>query len=313
MHLIAVEKLITDERFCARENGVNREHVDDLAAAYRAGDELPPLVVYCVAGDYYVVAGWHRLAAAKIAGRAEVACVVTDGTVAEAKLAAAGSNLDAALKRTNGDKRRQVRLALEAHPEWTDSAIGRHVRVDDQTVKSIRADLEAAGEVAPKPERVDARGHVRKAPAAPKPKPKPAKPPKPEPAEDDEFAGPAYSLDDEPRAKPVAPPEPDLPVERDAAGTPIPAHLADTFGDPEPAAVRASFLAVFHAAGAARKALAAFRRKSQFFPHVPFADLDAKLDRAEAIASQLPGDLDGGLPHLVDPAAAGGYRPKGGG
>lgn len=67
-------------------------------------------------------------------------------------------------KRTQAEKREAIKTELAAHPDWTDNLIATTVGVDDQTVKLVRAEMEAAGDIPRTPTRTDARGHVRKAP-----------------------------------------------------------------------------------------------------------------------------------------------------
>lgn len=53
--------------------------LDDFAASVRAHGILQPLIVEDVAGDYIVIAGHRRLAAARRAGLTHVPCLIRDG------------------------------------------------------------------------------------------------------------------------------------------------------------------------------------------------------------------------------------------
>lgn len=61
--------------------------------------------------------GFHRVAAAKQAGLADIEAIVHDGGRREALLHAVGANARHGLRRTNADKRRAVEMML-ADPEW---------------------------------------------------------------------------------------------------------------------------------------------------------------------------------------------------
>lgn len=134
---------------------LDEEAIADYAAAYKAGAKLPPLEVYWINRVrpviYHVTDGWHRLAALRRCGAKEAACVIHNGTIAEAQWAALAANQAHGLRRTTADKERAVRAALR-HPmtvkrRLSDRRIAEHVGVDPKTVAKYRAEMQRGAEI----------------------------------------------------------------------------------------------------------------------------------------------------------------------
>lgn len=87
---------------------------ETYAEAMRDGAQFPPITVVHVTDTdhYYVVDGWHRVAAARDAGLEDIDATVSEGTYQEAFLTALGANATHGLPRTNADKNRIAQLAL---------------------------------------------------------------------------------------------------------------------------------------------------------------------------------------------------------
>lgn len=139
-----LDELVLDERCQARAD-VNHDAVQEYRAAYEAGVELPPPGVFMVSGKAVVVDGFHRVPAAIAAGKRWLRCeVVGEGTIDEAIWHAAAVNQTHGVRRTNADKRRAVRLALETEigMEQSSRVIAEHVGVGDQLVNTVRAEVE---------------------------------------------------------------------------------------------------------------------------------------------------------------------------
>lgn len=125
-----------------------REHIDyhavaDYAEAYRAGVDMPELVVFHDGSDYWLADGFHRWHAAKKADKPKVTCHVRSGSQREAILYAAGANDANGLRRTPEDKMIAVRRLL-LDDEWgkrSDRWIAEHARVSNHFVAEQRKQM----------------------------------------------------------------------------------------------------------------------------------------------------------------------------
>lgn len=133
--------------------GLNVEIVKEYKHDMENGDRFPPLQVMYDGEHYWLYDGFHRLAAmqemhhAYYAGPVEV--TVHQGTLADAQWQSFAVNKGHGLRRTNADKERAVKAALR-HPngaQMSNSAIARHVGVDDKTVAVYRHQLEVTSEI----------------------------------------------------------------------------------------------------------------------------------------------------------------------
>jgi hypothetical protein len=118
--------------------------VDEYADQMRAdGAVFPPVVVFYDGTDYFLADGFHRVAAAKKNGAAEIACIIKQGDRRDAILYSVGANADHGLRRTNADKRRAIGILLR-DPEWSkrsDNWIADACRVSDKTIAAARRDF----------------------------------------------------------------------------------------------------------------------------------------------------------------------------
>ncbi len=138
------DELVLDERCQARAD-VDHDAVTEYRDAYAAGTELPDPKVFMVSGKAYVVDGYHRVPAAILAKKRWLRCeVVGEGTLDDAVWYAAAVNQTHGVRRTNADKRRAVRLALETPigQEQSSAEIARHVGVSDKLVTLVREEVE---------------------------------------------------------------------------------------------------------------------------------------------------------------------------
>lgn len=118
----------------------------DTVAEYAAHIEakkapLPPIIVYGPdsRGKFFLSEGWHRVAAAKKAGRDGLQATIKDGGWKEALEHALGSNAAHGLRRNNSDKHRAVELALKHWGGgWSDQVIADKCGVHINTVFNIR-------------------------------------------------------------------------------------------------------------------------------------------------------------------------------
>src|SRR5690606_14855359 len=136
---------VLDERCQARAD-VDHDAVQEYRAAYEAGVELPPPRVFMVSGKAILIDGFHRVPAAMNAGKRWLRCEgVGEGTIDEAIWHAAAVNQTHGVRRTNADKRRAVRLALETEigMEQSSRVIAEHVGVSHEFVNKIRDEIES--------------------------------------------------------------------------------------------------------------------------------------------------------------------------
>ena len=137
---VALEKLTRDPELTCRAAGVNQVTAAEYAEAMKSGAVFPPVVVFVDAkGAHWLADGFHRCAAAELAGLAEIAADVRQGSRKDALLHAASANASHGLRRTNADKRRAVALVLGNFPKWSDRKIGDACGVDHKTVAAVRA------------------------------------------------------------------------------------------------------------------------------------------------------------------------------
>lgn len=137
---LALAAIKRDEALICRARGVNAGTVKEYAEAMKAGATFPPVVVFRDAKGVHLLGdGFHRCAAAELAGLTEIAVDVRPGGRREALLHAAKANAEHGLRRTNQDKRRAVELVLKSFPKWSDRKIGDACGVDGKTVANVRS------------------------------------------------------------------------------------------------------------------------------------------------------------------------------
>lgn len=114
--------------------------IAEYAESIKSGDTFPPLTVYNVGGEFYLVDGYHRLMALKSAKITKAEVEVTTGTMREALLFSVGVNAKHGIRRTNDDKNRAVMILLR-DPEWKDwsnAAIAKACNVSVDLVAKTR-------------------------------------------------------------------------------------------------------------------------------------------------------------------------------
>lgn len=124
---------------------IHAQTVSDYMKDMASGAEFPPVDVFYDGSNYWLADGFHRIMAAEKSGRDEIACEVHQGTQQDAQWYSFGANKGNGLRRTNQDKQRAVKAALQ-HPggaELSDGQIASHVGVSDQMVRNYRRRMEA--------------------------------------------------------------------------------------------------------------------------------------------------------------------------
>src|SRR5258708_6548944 len=102
-----------------------RAHIDDATVAEYAeamarGDCFPPVVVFQNDGDVVLADGFHRVKAARRAKLKHLLAEIRQGGRSDALRFALGANHKHGLRRTNGDKRRAIEIALAEFGELSD-------------------------------------------------------------------------------------------------------------------------------------------------------------------------------------------------
>lgn len=120
-------------------------HVNKLTEAIEDGVELDPIEVFHDGTNYWLVDGFHRVAAHRQADRYDILAIVKLGTLRDAQLRSAEVNAEnkAALPRTRADARRAVLKLLQDSEwsQWSNAEIARRCKVSDKTVAKCRSEL----------------------------------------------------------------------------------------------------------------------------------------------------------------------------
>lgn len=128
---------------------IHLQTVSDYMKDMLSGAEFPPVDVFYDGSNYWLADGFHRIKAAEKTGRDEIACEVHQGTQQDAQWYSFGANKGNGLRRTNRDKQRAVKAALQ-HPGGeglSDGQIAAHVGVSDQMVRNYRRRTEVTPKV----------------------------------------------------------------------------------------------------------------------------------------------------------------------
>lgn len=123
-----------------------RAHVDDSVAGEYAeamvrGDRFPPVVVFQNDGEFIMADGFHRVRAARRAKLKHILAEIRQGSRKDALRFALGANHKHGLRRTNGDKRRAVELALAEFGNQSDGLLAEMCGVSQPFVTNIRHQL----------------------------------------------------------------------------------------------------------------------------------------------------------------------------
>lgn len=113
---LSLDQIRIDGGTQARQ-ALNDATVDAYAQAMEDGAQFPLIIVYHDGESHWLADGFHRLAAARKAGRERLRVEVRMGDKRAAMLHAFGANETHGLRRTNEDKRRAVDAMLK-DDEW---------------------------------------------------------------------------------------------------------------------------------------------------------------------------------------------------
>lgn len=133
--------------------GVDRAAVSTYAEVLRDGGELDPVLVVHDGTSHWLVDGFHRVAAYTQEARAEIPVDVRQGAHRDAVRMSLAANASHGLPRTQADKERAVRVALE-DSEWSrlsNRQIAAMVRVSHTFVNGLRREVEGRPAARPSP------------------------------------------------------------------------------------------------------------------------------------------------------------------
>jgi transposase-like protein len=158
---VEVDDIRTDGGTQVRE-GLNEEWVAELSELYAdTGHDIEPIVVMFDGSAFWLVDGFHRLAAAKRAGLTGLAARVREGTLDQATLLACRMNRGG-MRWTSGDKKRAVLLALSTKEgkKWGVRELARHCGISKSHVANVLSGVDHGrpvpdtdtGRAAPAPE-----------------------------------------------------------------------------------------------------------------------------------------------------------------
>lgn len=142
--ILELDQVIVDNDLNPRQGALDQDVVLDYSAHV---DDLPAMTAYDVQGFYFLVGGFHRYAAHRLAQRSTGRFVVHQGSREEAKEYADLDNLRHGLRLSRSERREVIRRQLKRHPEWSDNRLSSACYTTDKTVRVIREELEATSEI----------------------------------------------------------------------------------------------------------------------------------------------------------------------
>ncbi|WP_208325826.1 ParB and winged helix-turn-helix domain-containing protein [Amycolatopsis arida] len=116
-----------------RTLGADLAHAQLLA---QSAADLPPILVN--RRNMRVIDGWHRVLAAELNGRAEIAARLVDCTDREAFVLSVRMNVAHGLPLTLAERTAAAERILASHPQWSDRAIASVTGLAHKTVGSVR-------------------------------------------------------------------------------------------------------------------------------------------------------------------------------
>lgn len=140
--LLPLAKVDRDPR-CQSRVRLCAETANEYAAAYREGVALPRPVAYFDGAKYRLADGFHRVEAARMAGKKHLEIEVRDGTLRDAILHSVGSNVRHGLRPGPEDKRHAVGMMLNdaEWAQWSDARVAERCGVSRWLVADVRRDL----------------------------------------------------------------------------------------------------------------------------------------------------------------------------
>ena len=158
---IIVGDIIVSDMFQMRVDGIKRDVVVRYANIMKENDPdgwmmFPEILVMKDIGDlqYYLIGGFHRLAAMKENGYETINAICFDGDRRDGIIRAAGENTDRSQRLTHADIKYKCRRLIKSFPDWTFGQLAKWGGVDRNTMERHYKEMEAEGIAPERPERV---------------------------------------------------------------------------------------------------------------------------------------------------------------
>ena len=124
--------------------GLNKERAGTYAARIAEGAKFPPIDLFRVLGELYLVDGYHRYDAYKQLGYTSIRAVIRDGTMSDAILFSVEANKENNdFKLTKKDFKRAAELMIRDFVlrSWSDREISRRTGLHPGSIRLLRAAL----------------------------------------------------------------------------------------------------------------------------------------------------------------------------
>jgi hypothetical protein len=145
VEILDILKIRTDGGTQGRVN-INPSVVGEYAELMRSGIEFPPVRTWFDGNYYWLVDGFHRIAAARQIGFQRIAAEVLRGSLEDARWDSYGTNASHGVRRTMADIEAVMTQAL-AHPRSTqlsNNQIARHLQLPETTFRRWKKRLSSS-------------------------------------------------------------------------------------------------------------------------------------------------------------------------
>ena len=119
----------------------NEEAIADYADRMIEGDKFPPVDIFFDGNEYHLADGFHRVLAACRCEFKDILANIHKGSVQDAIWFAIGANKSNGIKRTAGDKKKAIEIALAKFPDKTQQQIAEHIGCNQSTVARCQSEL----------------------------------------------------------------------------------------------------------------------------------------------------------------------------
>lgn len=138
-----IEEIRIVDEFNIRADQLSQAKIAEYAENY---DRLPPVSVFKVDGEFYLVDGWHRInAAQKLEKMIVCVDVVGEGTMTDAKDFADFANVAHGIMLTREQKQAIAFRVINRHPEWSLREVADKIKVHHSTISEWKKQLESVG------------------------------------------------------------------------------------------------------------------------------------------------------------------------
>ncbi len=145
---LRIAQLKIDTTFQVRA-ALNLETITEYAEAMKAGANFPPVKVVNHNGTYILADGFHRVEAARQAGKDIILAEIVDGDESTALEIAVKGNRQHGLRMTSADKRRAIKMVLKQWLDKSNREIARLVGCTDPTVAAVKQSMQKFSNPAP--------------------------------------------------------------------------------------------------------------------------------------------------------------------